>query len=249
MKILIAEDDPVSLELLVDILSSARAGYELLPVEDGARAWEVVQANPDVRLALVDLGMPGMSGIELLDRIRSDTRFAQLPVIVCTGNTDRATVAAVAQRGISNFLVKPFTRSTVLEKVLQICKPVPVSHPVVHDLAAVRQRFEIDRETHRELLSHYVRIVDLWVGDARRVIEFPRVRALAIRAGNLKQTMAGLGAAAVAARLQEAEEALNVHRVRPLNSELPAILRKTQQLGDRLQPDLDRLRQALDTLT
>ena len=42
MKILIADDDSVSRTLMVDILNSAQAGYDLLPVEDGVKAWEAL---------------------------------------------------------------------------------------------------------------------------------------------------------------------------------------------------------------
>lgn len=249
MKILIAEDDPVARTLLVDILGSAQAGYHLVAVEDGLRAWEALVANPDAKLAIIDLTMPGLSGVEWLERVRGDARFAQLPVIVCTGNTDRATVAAVASKGISNFLVKPFTRTTVLEKVWQICRPAATAMPVVRDLAAARQRFEIDRDTHRELLAYFVRVADLWAADARRATEFSRMRALGIRATGMKEMLSALGAAALAIRFTEAEEALLAIRTKPLAADLQNYLRKTQQIGEKIQIDIDRLRQTLDTLT
>lgn len=249
MKILIADDDPVSRTLLVGILTSAQAGYDLLTAEDGLKAWGVLETNTDVKLAIIDLSMPGMSGLELIDKVRADQRLAQMPVIVCTGDTDRGTVTSVAARGIANFLVKPFTRTTVLEKVWNICRPAVTAVPVVRDLAAARQRFEIDRETHRELLAHYVRIADMWATDARRTTDYARVRSLTIRANHLKQMIGNLGAAAVAARFQEAEETLAPYRTKPLAQDLPACLRKAQQLGERIQPEIDRLREMLDTLT
>ncbi|PTX91137.1 response regulator [Opitutus sp. ER46] len=248
MKILIAEDDPVSRALMVDILGSAQAGYDPLPVEDGAKAWETLEAHPDIKLAILDLAMPGMNGVDWLTRVRKDPRFSALPVIICTGNTDRTTVAAVAARGISNFLVKPFTRGTVLEKVALVCRPSPTSIPVLRDLPAARQRYGIDQDAHRELLGHYVRLADMWAADARRATDHARLSALAVRASALKQMLASLGAAAVAARLQDAEAALAPYRTKTASTEIEAGLRKTQHLGDTLQPDIDRLREMLDTI-
>lgn len=248
MKILIADDDNVSRTLMVDILSSAQAGYDLLTVEDGGKAWEALEANPDIKLAIIDLSMPNVNGLEWLDRTRADARFSQLPVIVCTGSTDRATVANVAARGVRDFLVKPFTRTTVLEKVWHVCRPSATQMPVLRDLSAARQRFEIDRDVHRELLAHFVRVADMWATDARRATEYPRVRGLAIRAGNLKQMLGGLGAGALAGRFQEAEDALAPYKSKPLANDLPTCLRKAQQLGEKIQVDIDRLREMLDTV-
>lgn len=248
MKILIADDDQISRALLADILTSAQAGYTLVLVEDGQKAWAALEENDDVKLAIIDLQMPGVTGIDLLERIRADARFATLPVIVCTASTDRATVANVAARGVSNFLVKPLTRTTVLEKVWQICRPAAVGLPVLRDLGTARQRLEIDRDTHRELLAHFVRVADMWAADARRATEYSRVRALAIRATNLKQQFGSLGAAALTGRFLEAEEALSSYRTKPLANDLPGCVRKAQQLGERVQQETDRLREMLDTI-
>jgi CheY-like chemotaxis protein len=248
MKVVIADDDAVSRTLLIEILQSAQAGYNIIAVDDGILAWSTLEANPDTKLAILDLQMPGLGGFELLKRIRKDERFASLPVIVCTGTSDRATVTTAAMHGVSDFVLKPFSRTGVLEKVWHVCKPTTLAVPVLKDLSAARQRYDIDRDAHRELLGHFVRVADLWAGDARRATEFPRVRALVVRAAHLKQMLAGLGAAAVAARLQEAEDVLGPHKAKPLPAELQNCLRKAQQLGDKIQPEIDRLREMLDTI-
>lgn len=249
MKVLIADDDPVSRTLLIQILQSAQAGYNIIGVDDGNLAWATLEQNPDVKLAIVDLQMPGLGGFDLLKRVRGDQRFATLPVIVCTGTSDRATVTQAALHGVNDFIVKPFTRTGVLEKVWHICKPATLALPVLKDLSAARQKFEIDRDTHRELLGYFVRIADMWATDARRATDYPRVRGLAIRAANLKQMLGGLGAAAVSARFQEAEDALGSYKTKPLTNDLPTCVRKAQQLGEKVQPEIDRLREMLDTIT
>ena len=248
MKILIADDDIVSRVLMTEILQSAQAGYEILAVGDGNEAWSALESTPEIKLAILDQTMPGLTGLELLRKARRDPRFAQLPIIVCTATSDRATVTEAARSGVTDFVVKPFSRTAVLEKVWHVCRPSFAGVPVLKDVAAARQRFEIDRDTHRELLAHFVRVGDLWATDARRANEYARVRSLAIRASHLKQMLAGLGAAAAAGRFQEAEDALGAYRTKPLAPELPGCIAKAQKLGESIQPDLDRLREMLDTI-
>lgn len=248
MKVLIADDDPVSRTLMVEILRSAQAGYDIISVDDGNLAWSTLEANVDTKLAILDLQMPGLDGFELLKRVRADPRFAQLPVIVCTGTSDRATVTKAAMQGVRDFVVKPFTRTAVLEKVWNICKPATTAQPVLKDLSAARQRYEIDRETHRELMGHFVRVADMWAADARRATDHARVRGLGIRAGNLKQFFVGLGAAAVGARFLEAEQELAKFKTKPLAADMPNCLRTAQHLGERIQIEIDRLRELLDTI-
>jgi CheY-like chemotaxis protein len=249
MKVLIADDDAVSRTLLIEILRSAQAGYDIIAVEDGDKAWKTLEANQDTKLAILDLAMPGLGGFDLLKRVRLDPRFSELPIIICTGTSDRATVTTAAMHGVRDFVVKPFSRTGVLEKVWHVCKPSTLSLPVLKDLNAARQRFEIDRDTHRELLGHFVRVADMWAADARRATDFARVRGLALRANNLKQMLGGLGAAALAARFQEAEDGLVPYKTKPLGPDLPACLRKAQQMGEKIQVDIDRLREMLDTVS
>jgi CheY-like chemotaxis protein len=248
MKILLAEDDIVSRTLMIEILASAQAGYEVVTAEDGAQAWTMLEANPEVKLAIIDVVMPVVDGFQWLDRVRADPRFGQLPVIVCSGNNDRATVSQAAARGVSSFLVKPFTRSAVLEKVLQITRTPSNDVPVMRDLGLARQRLEIDRDVHRDLIEHHLKVGDLWAADARRATEYPRVRALGVRAENLKQVSTMLGCAALAARFQEAGDALAVFKTRPLAPDMHACLHKTHSLATVVQAECDRLRVAIEKL-
>lgn len=248
MKILVAEDDPVSRTLMVGILNSSLSGYEVLPVNDGTEAWNTLQANPDTALAILDLTMPGLTGMELLDRMRTDSRFAKLPVIICTASSDRATVGAAAARGIRYFLVKPFSRTTVLEKVWQICKPATVAVPVLDDLSAVRQQLGIDRPTHRELVEHLVRMGDAWATGAQRATDFSRVRVSALIASDLHPLFTKAGAGGVATALKEAEQSLGVYRAKPLRSEEAECFRQSRLAGERVQRELDRLREAMHTI-
>lgn len=102
-KILVADDEPAIRVLTQRIL----AGYEVLHAASGdgalARARE---AEPD--LILLDVHMPGMGGLEVLDALRSDPRLRLVPVILLTGDGDPEACVRGLDRGADGYLAKPF---------------------------------------------------------------------------------------------------------------------------------------------
>jgi CheY-like chemotaxis protein len=115
MKILIAEDNAISQELLKKILITR--GHEVVVAGDGRVAWDLLcqGLNPD--LAILDIMMPAMSGLEVLQRIRKDTRFKRLKAILCSALRDRETIAQGATLGIEYYILKPFKPDLVLQQV------------------------------------------------------------------------------------------------------------------------------------
>lgn len=115
MKILIAEDNAISQELLRKILVTR--GHEVVVAGDGRVAWDLLcqGLNPD--LAILDIMMPAMSGLEVLQRIRKDQRFRRLKTILCSALRDRETIAQGATLGIEYYILKPFKPDLVLQQV------------------------------------------------------------------------------------------------------------------------------------
>ena len=115
MKILIAEDNAISQELLKKIL--VMRGHEVVVAGDGRVAWDLLcqGLNPD--LAILDIMMPSMSGLEVLQRIRKDQRFKSLRAILCSALRDRETIAQGATLGIEYYILKPFKPDLVLQQV------------------------------------------------------------------------------------------------------------------------------------
>jgi CheY-like chemotaxis protein len=115
MKILIAEDNAISQELLKKILITR--GHEVVVAGDGRVAWDLLcqGLNPD--LAILDIMMPAMSGLEVLQRIRKDQRFKSLRAILCSALRDRETIAQGATLGIEYYILKPFKPDLVLQQV------------------------------------------------------------------------------------------------------------------------------------
>lgn len=81
--ILIADDEPEEAERLRQAVGKAFPGIDVAVASDGAQAWEAIRARPP-RMAVLDVLMPGLSGFDLVDRMRSDERFAAIPVLLLT---------------------------------------------------------------------------------------------------------------------------------------------------------------------
>jgi DNA-binding response OmpR family regulator len=125
MKVLIAEDDPVTLKATVGLLN--KWGYESIPAEDGARAWEILQREDGPPLAVVDWQMPGMTGDELCRIARARLPDRPLYIILVTArNTDISDKVSGLAAGADDYLAKPYeipemrARLQVGERVLKL---------------------------------------------------------------------------------------------------------------------------------
>jgi len=115
MRILIAEDDAVSRRRLEATLR--KWGYEVLAVEDGLAAWEVLQGEMPPPLAILDWMMPGMDGIEVCRKVRERSPSRPLYIIVLTARGSREDVVAGLQAGGDDYVTKPFDREELHARV------------------------------------------------------------------------------------------------------------------------------------
>jgi diguanylate cyclase (GGDEF)-like protein len=106
MRILIAEDEPVSRRLLQGTLM--RWGYEVLSAEDGQQAWELYCNEDAPRLAILDWMMPGMDGTELCKRIRKTENGDFTYIILLTAKEGKDNVIEGLNAGADDYIAKPF---------------------------------------------------------------------------------------------------------------------------------------------
>jgi signal transduction histidine kinase/DNA-binding response OmpR family regulator len=122
-RILIVDDSAVVVEILTNVLS--RQGYEVESCRDGQSGWDRLVAAVERRapmpdLLLLDLNMPGMDGMALLSRLRADERFALLPVVMLTAETDSDTRLLALETGANDYLFKPVQTVELLARVKTI---------------------------------------------------------------------------------------------------------------------------------
>ena len=113
-RILVVEDEPDIRELVRMTLSAA--GHETVAVADGQTALASVRELPP-DLVVLDLGLPGMEGTEVLGRLRIDRVTREVPVLVLTARLDAGSERDVTALGASEFMVKPFKRQELVERV------------------------------------------------------------------------------------------------------------------------------------
>jgi len=118
--VLIVEDDAPTADVLATAIGDER-GYTALRVGTADEALAALGAlAPD--LVLLDIRLPGMSGLELYDRIKSDPRYRSLPVMFETGGHH---AEALRERGIATYVRKPFDVDQVVGFVKRLVPPPP----------------------------------------------------------------------------------------------------------------------------
>jgi two-component system alkaline phosphatase synthesis response regulator PhoP len=122
IKVLVIEDDEYSRDALAHLL--AAEGYDAQSAHDGEEGLEKAkETNPDV--IVLDLNLPGIDGQQVIKRIRGDQSLASIPILVVTGDDDKAAQAAV-DIGADGYLTKPVEFDTLISAITNI-QASPVS--------------------------------------------------------------------------------------------------------------------------
>ncbi len=113
--LVVVADDADDILALVDAVLS-RAGYTVLSARDGEAALDLIrQRRPS--LAVLDVSMPKLDGLEVLRRVRADAELAETPVILLSALAQEADVARGYAMGASRYLRKPFSPRELVASV------------------------------------------------------------------------------------------------------------------------------------
>ena len=112
-RVLVADDDP-DIRDLVDFKLS-QAGYAVEAVADGLSAWESFQTRPPA-LVILDVMMPGLSGIDVLRKIR-DSDASATPVLLLSAKSRDSDVDTGFAVGADDYVIKPFSPRELLHRV------------------------------------------------------------------------------------------------------------------------------------
>ncbi|SEM15536.1 two-component system, unclassified family, response regulator [Maribacter orientalis] len=116
IEILLAEDNTSDAEMTIDALKKNGLGNKLLHVKDGAAALDFLFAEGEYagrnienkpKVILLDLKMPKVNGIEVLQRIRSDERTKYIPVVMLTSSREDPDIKTCYGLGVNSYVVKP----------------------------------------------------------------------------------------------------------------------------------------------
>lgn len=123
--ILLAEDNPADVELTMEALRTVHIANEVVHVSDGAEVLDYLHhrgrfaARPPglPALLILDLKMPKVDGLEVLQQLKSDTTFRTLPVVVLTSSREEQDVVQSYRLGVNAYVVKPVDYHAFIEAV------------------------------------------------------------------------------------------------------------------------------------
>ncbi|NMB99310.1 MAG: response regulator [Thermoanaerobaculaceae bacterium] len=120
-KILIVEDSVIH-QKIYEIFLSSREKFVLLCASNGREGLEVLAANPDVSMIILDINMPLMSGLEFLKIVKKEESLKDIPVIICSTEGSEEDIIRGLKCGASAYIKKPFTSDELLALMNEINK-------------------------------------------------------------------------------------------------------------------------------
>ena len=129
VEILLVEDNPCDAELTLHSLRSSKVTNQIEVVRDGAEALDFIFCTGEYahrniengpKVVLLDLKLPKVDGLEVLQRIKSDPRTCMIPVVVLTSSREDRDIIESYQLGVNSYIVKPVNFEQFTEVVRQL---------------------------------------------------------------------------------------------------------------------------------
>ena len=118
MKIIVADDDRVLSLMICGVLR--QGGHKPIPAFDAMQALMFAMREPLPDVVLLDINMPGGTGIQALTKLKVNSKTAHIPVVVISGSSDPATAEHVVKLGAARFLSKPVDPELLLQTVREV---------------------------------------------------------------------------------------------------------------------------------
>jgi CheY-like chemotaxis protein len=213
MKILLADDDKLCRMLLKRLLANV-PGTEITETEDGVAAWAVIERGFLPDLCIFDVMMPGLSGLDLLEKIRWHPRTQHLRVALCTTLNDRSHVSRAARLRVDAYILKPFSAEVIIREVRKAAEEMEAETDCENP-DAVCVRLGIERAAYGEWITELIEHVSMLDGSVGSMMHRKSYRAAAIQVNASKGACSNLGMRKLAATLGRLEAALADAAVNP----------------------------------
>lgn len=120
MQILIVDDSRIMRNIVKNTLTALHYPTDkFMEASDGEEAFQLLEQN-SVDLMLLDWNMPNLNGIDLIKRLRSMEKYADLPVIMVTSEAAKYNVIEAVKAGVSDYLIKPVNEKGLDEKIRRV---------------------------------------------------------------------------------------------------------------------------------
>ena len=116
-RVLVADNDPLTSRMLSEI--AEKEGYQVVSVSDGREAYRTLMADADFRIAIFNMTMPNLRGLDIVRYMKTEKRLMRIPVLVVSGDPCLKQMADSFAAGATMFLPKPLTQDQ-LQRTLRI---------------------------------------------------------------------------------------------------------------------------------
>lgn len=178
LSILVVDDVKSMRSVLRSMLKNLKIGGTLHMAENGVEGLKILHTNK-IDIALIDWKMPVMNGIQMLESIRKDRMFRDLPVLMISAESEKDIVLDAAEIEVEAYLIKPLTPAVLEEKIKQII--AQVNHPDKATLHARKARQLEEKKDIAMAVKHLQRAVELKPGASRLI---RKLGLLYLKAGN-----------------------------------------------------------------
>ncbi len=121
--ILVVDDSSVMRRVIRKFLTDMGARH-IEQAENGKKAWHILQQEK-VDLVICDWNMPRMKGVDLLEKVRSYGPLSRLPFIMVTAEGNRKFISEAVDKGVDDYITKPFGPADLGEKIRTLFEPAP----------------------------------------------------------------------------------------------------------------------------
>ncbi len=248
MHILLVEDDRTSRTLLKVVLQSEGHTVELAC--DGEQAWDILAKDSgQIDVCMLDLSLPGMSGFDLLERMRGDEAHKRTPVIMCTALKDRESVTRAARLGVAHFIGKPYSRLVMREKLLQVAAGLKKATPK-EDSARVCERLGIGPEIYAQMVESLLADAGEVLASVRNPTDDAGAKAVSSRIPGLVGSFLNFELSALSGKFQALKKILDERGAGAASPEAGAdaeLISCLDDIGALIKQAAERLKPAADS--
>ncbi|MBQ7906027.1 MAG: EAL domain-containing protein [Spirochaetaceae bacterium] len=154
--ILVVEDQEASRSQLKALFEDV---YDVVEAESGEKALEILERDRykhTIYLIILDLLMPGMTGFDVLDKIKNDSVYSDIPVIVVTSDSDVESEIEALHRGASDLIIKPYNPKVIFHRVINAIRKIEINEARVENILQKEQTFvtsELSYRANHDLLT------------------------------------------------------------------------------------------------
>jgi two-component system chemotaxis response regulator CheY len=117
-KVLVVDDSPTIRQQVGQTL--AQSGFEVIEAADGIEGAEKIASDADIGMVILDVNMPRMNGLEMLEKVREGGRHRDLPVIMLTTEGQQSLIERAKLAGAKGWIVKPFKAELLVSAVRKL---------------------------------------------------------------------------------------------------------------------------------